>query len=267
MAEKVSIDDYNEIVEEKNLLERELRAKDKAIIDLTESIGEKKDQSWFTREIDGEKKKTEKALAKVKTLEEKIAKDKRESAINEADALRIEEARIEEIRKNTTIQSEHSRFRVLPRVPSGERDLFGDPTTEVFDTGVYYSGFYGGIYLPVATVVEMGQSIGMLTAEDSNALKNHSIESTNRADRAPLLAKELQDGIDRLIGAFNDELDSATPDVSVGDENTGVGESESDSPTGQADSPAKDGIGGTIPGDSGDAKLDLGKDSEPSLPE
>lgn len=235
--ELITEEEYNDKVDKITELERELRAKDDAIRQLSAVVQEKKDESWFQREIDGEKKKTAKAEARVKTLEANIAKEKLERSINQADAAKIEQARIDEIRANTLVsQNEHTRFRLLERAPSGQRDLFGDPSTPVFDAGIEFHGYYGGVYLPVSMVIEIAQSIGMLTAEDSNSLKDHSLVSEKKANVAPSAAKELQDGITRLISEFNSELDSVVLDVPVGDEESDGDESKSTETAGQADS-------------------------------
>lgn len=214
----VSAEEVKDLREELTLAKREKRTAESSVQQLASALQENKDSSWFSRELEGEKRKTSKAEQELKAFKEKVAKADRERELNEADAKAIEDRRIAEIKASVNVsQNEHSRFRVLEKAPSGQRDVFGDPDTPVVDLGVEFSGYYGGLYLPVKVVIEVAQSIGMLTAEQSTELI-HNVETSNaRALAAPNLAKELQSGIDSLIGDFSNRLDSIVADVPVGE--------------------------------------------------
>lgn len=262
MAKTISPEEHDEVLEELRIAERELRAKEHIIQEFAKAQvdGAAPDSD---AELKREKSRADKAEAELKALRLKAEKAEAERIQNEADEKAKADAKAAEILANTHIeQSEHSRYRVMNRVPSGERDLFGDPTTEVFDTGVYFTGFYGGIYLPVAMVIEMAQSIGMLTTEESKALADHSIESDRRAEKAPKLAKELQSGIDRLIHKFNAAIDDAGVDSLLDSESEPETITVVDSNAGQINDISKGSDGRAISASPADSKLDIGKNSK-----
>lgn len=206
------------------------------IRELEATIIESKKDSWFAREITGEKAKRATVEAELDALKTKVLKEARERMANAADAEREEKERIAAIRKTVRLQqTQHTRFRVMERSPAGQRDITGDPTTPVVDMRITLNRYSGGLYIPVTFLVEIAQSLGMLTASQSTELLQNVEDSNARANVSTTLAKELKDGIDNLISEFNSKLATVVSDVPDDGEGSGETESKSNVTLGKAD--------------------------------
>jgi len=126
-------------------------------------------------------------------------------------------------------QDEHTRFRILQKAPAGQRDIFGDPTTEVVDLGIELQGYYGGVYIPKAVIVEIGLSIGMLTSEQADELKSELHKTKATVESAGAIAQELLNGITTHVHDFY----SALGNVVVDDVSDVSKSGEADSGTGE----------------------------------
>ena len=166
----------------------------------------------YQRELERLNKGLQTAQAELKALREKTDREQyeRDQIANDR---RIEEERIAKQFGTTSVeQSEHTRFRLYSQAPRGQRDIFGDPNSEVFDLGIEFDGYYGGLYLPLNTVVEIGRSVGMLTKEQADELKRDLAIKKAQVERAGDLAQELTNGIQANIDNFFTQLDSVVPD-------------------------------------------------------
>lgn len=215
------------------------------------------DLSWYGKEIDRLGKALEVSEANLKGLKEKKHREEIDGKVIKDDAKREKEREL--VQYN---QSEHTRFRLRER-PS-RLNIFGNPDGPVFDLGVDLSYFNGPVQVPASVVVEMGQSIGMLTVEESEQLKENLAFATAKNEKAALLATELTDGIAVLTDKFYADLDSVVydddedsdgePKESAPDSgNANVNDSDSAKNDGQADGdnskPKSDGVSN----DSGNA--------------
>lgn len=234
--QEITEEEYNNLADQKHDLEKTVKNQEVAIAQLSEAVKTTKDDTFYNKEIEGLKKRAEKAEAETKRIQAKVDKDSRERELNNEDAQKKEKARIAEIKRSTSItQSEHTRFRALEKVPAGQRDVFGNTDSPVINMGVEFDRYRGGLYLPVPTVIEIAQSLGMLTKADSEALFTSEADANARASASTKFAKELQDGINSLIGEFNDKLSAIVADVPVGDEEPDDGETKSAKASGKAD--------------------------------
>ena len=194
------------------------------------------DLSWYQKEIDRLTKLNEVTEANLKGLKETKHREEIDGKVIKDDAKREKEQEL--VQYN---QSEHTRFRLRER-PS-RLNIFGTPDGPVFDLGVDLSFFNGPVQIPAAVIVEMGQSIGMLTVEEAAELKENLAYSNAKNEKAALLATELTDGIAVLTDKFYADLDSVVYDV---DEDSDGSTKESASDSGNAnhndsDSPKNDG--------------------------
>jgi hypothetical protein len=215
------------------------------------------DLSWYQREIDRLNKDLEVTKADLKSTKEKEHIQKVEAEVIAND--RKKEADQELVQYN---QSEHTRFRLRER-PS-RLNIFGTPDGPVFDLGVDLSFFNGPVQIEAYVIVEMAQSIGMLTVEESEKLRADLAFAKAKNEKAALLATELTDGIAVLTDKFYADLDSVVYDDDPSSETDNLVESdksknESDSDSGSAkDSGQADGDNSKpksdgVPDDSGNA--------------
>lgn len=184
-----------------------------------------KDLSWYTKEIDRLNKENSLLKGDLQSRKEKEYVLKRERATIKKD----QEAELAHT-LGMYNQSAHTRFRLLDR-PARGLDIFGNPDTPVFDLGVTLDYFSGPVYVPAQVVIEMAQSIYMLTVEDSEKLRQELAFSKAKNEKAAVLGTELTDGISDLVNRFYTDLDSLVVDSSDDDE----GESESDGKSNGAD--------------------------------
>jgi hypothetical protein len=170
----------------------------------------------------------------LKALKDKIQQEQIERDTIAEDKRRAEEAIMKQYGHSVN-QNEHTRFRLLGHAPTGQRDIFGDPNSEVFDLGVDLQDFWGGIYLPLNVVIEMAQSVEMLTKEQANELKAELELKTKQVNKASDLAQELINGVSANIDSFFAGIDSVILDDNESDENesgaSGTDSSESEAGT------------------------------------
>lgn len=211
----------------------------------------------YQREIERLTKKSDKAESELKAIKQKSEIEKQERETIAADRKKAEEQRLAEF-GIAVDQDHHTRFRKYNRVPSGQRDIFGDSSSSVFNLGVELSRYSGGLYVPVDVVIEMGRSIGMLTKDEADAIKSELTKTNAKVEAAGALAQELIHGITSRVDHFYSSLDSVVPLVG-----NGISESESnDEDAGQANGSDK-GVESTgIPADSKDSD---GTDSDGTL--
>jgi len=212
------------------------------------------DLSWYQKELDGKEKKLAAADAEIKSL-----KQKRQMDEIEKETIANDRAREEELTSGMFNQSEHTRFRLLesPTV----RDIFGDVVNPVFDLGVELSFYNGPVQIPVGHVIEMATSIGMLTIEEVEKLRERLAVSVAKNESAAILGTELTRGISNLVDNFYGDLDSVTAIVEESDEanaESNSGESKESS----ADESNADETGGSSDGDnSSENSLGVSNDS------
>lgn len=202
----------DELEKENENLNKELESKDEQLKDF-DKIKEEleiangrlqthKDTSWYQLENEKLRRELEIAKADLDSVEERKRQQKIEEQVKLHDVI-TEEAKTAGVFK----QTEHTRFRVNAKPET--RDIFGDVTNPVFDLGVEMVGHYGKIEVPVNAVIEMAQSIHMLTEEQAEILKQERDFAIAKANVAPKLAGELTDGITALVDRFYRGLDSA----------------------------------------------------------
>lgn len=177
------------------------------------------DLSWYQKEINRLSKALEVSEANVNGLKEKKHREEIDGKVIKDDTKRAHEQEL--VQYN---QSEHTRFRLRER-PS-KLNIFGTPDGPVFDLGVDLSYFNGPVQIPVGVIVEMGQSIGMLTVEQATKLETDLESSELKNKKAALLASELTDGISLLTDKFYADLDSVVYDVISFPNEDSVGEPE-----------------------------------------
>lgn len=208
------------------------------------------DLSWYQKEIDRITKELDGTKADLKSLKEKEHIQAIEAEVIAAD--RERETKEELVQYN---QNEHTRFRLRNR-PS-TRNIFGGVDGPVFDLGVDLSFFNGPVQIEAYVIVEMAQSIGMLTVEESERLRADLAFAKAKNEKAALLATELTDGISVLTDKFYADLDSVVYDDDPSSETDNLDEpSESDS-----------GNGNESKSDSGSAKDNGQADGSNSQPE
>lgn len=217
-------------------LESENEELNDKVDELTEKLGERFDATHYELEINRIKAKLEKEESEHSALKVKVRDEKAERETLEND--RIERERQELAQFGiVTQQDEHTRFRVLAKAPSGQRDIFGDPVSEVVDLGITFTDFNGGVYVPLSIFIEVGQSIGMLTKEQADELNTELSNTKAKVEFAGNHAKELVSGIDSLVGQFFADLDSVTDSDSSDRSDANETESESDENSGQTPDP------------------------------
>ena len=209
------------------------------------------DTTWYEREMERLGKKADSAEGELKALKEKnhLQEIEREVIANDAKTKRDREMS----KFGTPDQNEHTRFRLLEKAPIGQRDIFGDPTTPVFDLGRNLTGYTGGVYIPVSVVIEAGISIGMLTAEQASKLKEEFELTKSKVESAGTLASELSNGIAELVDRFYYGLNN---NVVGGDHRDSGAESASKDAgenAGQADGSESNDESNGVPGNSSDS--------------
>lgn len=163
------------------------------------------DLSWYQKEIDRLTKALEVTEANLKGLKEKKHREEIDGKVIKEDQKKEKEREL--VQYN---QSEHTRFRLRER-PS-KLNIFGNPDGPVFDLGVDLSYFNGPVQIPADVIIEMGQSIGMLTVEEAEKAKADLEASETKNKKAARLASELTDGISVLTDKFYADLDSVVYD-------------------------------------------------------
>jgi len=170
------------------------------------------DVGHFEYEIERLNKKVEEEAQRADAAETRLKEDLREREIIAEDQKRAREAKEAQFKKLKIEQSEHTRFRIYNRPPSGQRDIFGDPESIVANLGVELQRYSGGVYIPLSVVIEIGQSIGMLTREQAGELKSELSNTVAQVESAATLATELRHGIEKLVDRFYSDLDNVVSD-------------------------------------------------------
>lgn len=239
-------------------LEAENEELNEKVDELTNRLAEERpDTTHFESEIRRINSKLEKEQAEHDALKVKVRDEKLERETLEND--RIERERQERAQFGTSVeQDEHTRFRVLPKAPSGQRDIFGDPVSEVVDLGVEFNNFNGGIYVPVSVFIEVGQSIGMLTKEQATDLNSELTTTKAKVEFAGTYAKELSSGIENLVNRFFDNLDSIVGGDSSDSANGESAESSNDENAGQTSDPNVGSESNGVPAGSDNSESDNG---------
>lgn len=219
-------------------LEQELQLQ---VAELKKALNGNHEHSWYQQQINERDKRIQELFDSVKAHEEIESNKKIEAQVIANDAIVEQETKLREYN-----QSEHTRFR-LTDTPI-KLDIFGSPDTPVFDCGVNFSMYDGPVYLPVAVVIEMAQSIGMQTEEQVSELQVKLADAENKNVKAAQLATELIDGFQSRANEFADSIGSVAVDSIVSDNE----QSEADS--GNAIDLAK--IGGQASGDNSDENSD-----------
>lgn len=205
----------------------------------------------FQKELSRVNRQKEKALSDLEALRLRVRDEAIERETIANDAIAAEKARLKEFGISKVNQDHHTRFRALPKSPGGQRDIFGDPTSPVFDLGVEFQYYNGGIYIPVQTVIEMAQSIGMLTEDQANDLNLELSTVKSQVEMAGAFAQELVDGISSHVDNFYSNLAGV---VNLGANDVSDAESD-DSNAGESAGQTPDANVGTKPaGVSADSK-------------
>lgn len=189
------------------------------------------DLSWYNARFKEKDKEIELLTSKVRSLEEKAHWEKVERAQKEADQKAQEE------RELLPFQTPHTRFRLRERPTV--RDIFGDTVHSVFDLGVELDNYTGPVQVPLPVVIEIAQSIGMLTEDQAKSLKLDFEHEKAKNEEAANAGTELINGISDLVDNFNRRLESVPRPTVVGDvEKDSGGSAEgkaASSPSGQTD--------------------------------
>lgn len=182
------------------------------------------DLSWYGKEIDRITRENEELKAVVKSNEARKHEQEREAAVL------LEDAKNKEERERAQyVQTAETRFRALTRPTI--RDIYGDTAYPVFDLSVELMDYRGPVQIPVHVVIEMGQSIGMLTKEQAEEVKQELAFSKAKNEKAALLGTELTGGISALVQQFYIDLDNIA-DTSADEgkaDSAELGKSDSDS--------------------------------------
>lgn len=209
--------------------------KDAGAMDLTSHIEKAK-------QLEADKTKLE---MEIKLMKESARERERELAIRDEDVKKKEE------QEKLPFQTEHTRFRLLPG--PYQRDIFGNVGVPVFDLGVTLDFYSGHVDIPLNVVVEMAQSIGMLTTEQAEELKLELKVEKAKNEAAGNLGNILVDGIHSLIGDFNVNLDSvgvASREAELAETNVGNKDAE-DAGQSSGDDAGKE--SGGVPDDNADS--------------
>lgn len=219
----------------------------------------------YQKEFERLNTKARKAESELEALKKKTRDEKIERENQANDKKAAEDARKAEFGTSKLSQDEHTRFRAYPKAPAGERDIWGDPTSEVFDLGVNLANYSGGLYVPVENVIEMARSIGMLTTDQANDLQLELDSTKAQVESSGRFAKDLLDGITSHVDDFYRNLSNVgSDDVSaVSDSgNSGSGNGEI---AGQASDADKREESDGIPSGSNDSKSKSDGSGTPSL--
>lgn len=76
----------------------------------------------------------------------------------------------------------------------------------VFDLGIDLDSYDGAVYIQVDHIKEMARSIGMLTKEEANELREENRRLKAQVDALPEKAQELTDGMADLVTKFRSDL-------------------------------------------------------------
>lgn len=138
---------------------------------------------------------------------------------------------------------ESSRFKLLDKPPLYPfYDVVNQaPEGPVFDLGVDLEFYSGPIYIRRDHLEEMARSLGMLTKEEADSLREENQRLLDNNKKLPKAIKELRDGINDLVDAFSSG-DTDNGPGSVSDSETydsdssesGKGERETSQDAGQA---------------------------------
>lgn len=230
------------------------------IVALKAQLADVPDISHYESEIDRLTRLNKEIVQEKDEFKIRLENDVREREIIAEDRRKADEAKAAQFKKLKIDQSEHTRFRIYGRPPAGQRDIFGDPTSVVVNLGVELNRYTGGLFVPLPVIIEIGQSIGMLTREQATELKTELSNTAAQVESAATLATELRFGIEKLVDRFYSDLDTVVSDVSdsgseseSGNEiagqasDAGVGEESAGIPSGSDNSESDDGINGHEP--------------------
>lgn len=187
----------------------------------------------YQKEIQRLTVKAEKAESEVVRLKEKAATEKRDRETLANDRKVAEERKLKQF-EELPPQNGESRFRMFPKSTGANRDIFGDPTSPVFDMRVNLRNYTGGIFIPVAVVIEAAQSIGMLTKEQSDSIKSELADTTAKVESAGAIAQELVDGISSCVDRFYSDLGNVVASDDPADSKSGESDKDAGKTSGQA---------------------------------
>lgn len=169
-------------------LEENQKLKDAGMMDLSEYI----------QKIDKLTKENEKKGHEIDNLKENWARELREREILAQDT------KNKEHEDKLPYQTHHTGYRLLPR--PYKLDIFGDVGRPVFDLGVTLDNYSGHVDIPMQVVVEMAQSIGMLTLDQAEELNKDLEVERARNEAAGRLGNILASGIGDLVSQFGSGL-------------------------------------------------------------
>ena len=187
--------------------------------------------TWHSR-IKDQEAEIERLKQEVKLRDERMNEWKLEQKAKEQDAKAKHE------RETRPYQTEHTRFRLLPGPYL--RDIFGNVGVPVFDLGVTLDHYSGHVDIPLDVVVEMAQSIGMLTADQADELNKQLETEKAKNEAAAQLGSILAGGIHNLVGDFHSSLDSVGIPANPQGHTDGTDSDESAESAGLDDSDAAD---------------------------
>lgn len=90
---------------------------------------------------------------------------------------------------------------------------------KVFDLNIELSSYDGSVYLKPEHVIEMARTLGMLTVEEAEKLRQENKELRRQINKLPVAQEELKNGLDDLTARFFASLntvDSITDDSGSG---------------------------------------------------
>lgn len=73
---------------------------------------------------------------------------------------------------------------------------------KVFDLNIELSSYDGSVYLKPEHVVEMARTLGMMTAEEANKLREENKDLRRQINKLPVAQEELKNGLDDLTARF-----------------------------------------------------------------
>lgn len=79
---------------------------------------------------------------------------------------------------------------------------------QVFDLNIDLDSYDGSVYIKVQDIVEMARSVGMMTKEEADKLREENKELRRQINKLPVVQEELKSGLDDLVAKFFARLNS-----------------------------------------------------------
>lgn len=105
---------------------------------------------------------------------------------------------------------------------------------KVFDLNIDLDSYDGSVYLKPEHVVEMARTLGMMTVEEANKLREENAELRRQVNKLPVAQEELKNGLDDLTARFFASLN--TVDNSIDNGSDGPAQDDRKSEDSESDS-------------------------------